>query len=291
MIKRVSAICLFILLCIFCMSSTIQEDKLDSASYIIDGLSLDNEEIQFEEEQLEKYKYELSNYIYVFDNHIVVDYDYIDKLDNYNNVLSLIHENAEFANSLVEEKPEIVSINDDLTLSFNIEDEYAEQWDAWKLSWSFWKGWSFKLDSDFGKLVGISGIVYGLMSKIINGDNFYKKLLSITDKSYLASTLSTLFLYLPQVGVKDIVVTYLQNNASVIASSLVTINIMLMTLKCASLGTGWLIYKFVDILTQRVVPTLITSCSMVYNCFKFNAPIYCKANFWTLSIRYSLTKF
>lgn len=291
MIKRVSAICLFILLCIFCMSSTIQEDKLDSASYIIDGLSLDNEEIQFEEEQLEKYKYELSNYIYVFDNHIVVDYDYIDKLDNYNNVLSLIHENAEFANSLVEEKPEIVSINDDLTLSFNIEDEYAEQWDAWKLSWSFWKGWSFKLDSDFGKLVGISGIVYGLMSKIINGDNFYKKLLSITDKSYLAYTLSTLFLYLPQVGVKDIVVTYLQNNASVIASSLVTINIMLMTLKCASLGTGWLIYKFVDILTQRVVPTLITSCSMVYNCFKFNAPIYCKANFWTLSIRYSLTKF
>lgn len=50
-----------------------------------------------------------------------------------------------------------------------------------------------KLDSDFGKLVGISGIVYKLISKISNGAAFYKKLLSITDKSYLASTLSTLF--------------------------------------------------------------------------------------------------
>lgn len=61
-----------------------------------------------------------------------------------------------------------------MSLSFDIEDEYAEQWDAWKLSWSFWKGWSFKLDSDFGKLVGISGIVYNLISKISNGAAFYK---------------------------------------------------------------------------------------------------------------------
>lgn len=178
-----------------------------------------------------------------------------------------------------------------MSLSFDIEDEYAEQWDAWKLSWSFWKGWSFKLDSDFGKLVGISGIVYNLISKISNGAAFYKKLLSITDKSYLASTLSTLFFYLPGAGVKDIIATYLRNYAGVIASGLVTINMMLMTLNCASLGTGWLIFKFVDILAQRFVPSLITSCSMVYNCFKYNAPIYCKANFWTLSIRYSLTKF
>ena len=240
--------------------------------YADDGLVLDTDKMQFE------------------DNQIVVDYESIEKLGDYSDTISLIRENTEFANSLAEEKPEIVTINDDLSLSFDIEDEYAEQWDAWKLSWSFWKGWSFKLDSDFGKLVGISGIVYNLISKISNGAAFYKKLLSITDKSYLASTLSTLFFYLPGAGVKDIIATYLRNYAGVIASGLVTINMMLMTLNCASLGTGWLIFKFVDILAQRFVPSLITSC-MVYNCFKYNAPIYCKANFWTLSIRYSLTKF
>ena len=231
--------------------------------YADDGLVLDTDKMQFE------------------DNQIVVDYESIGKLGDYSDTISLIRENTEFANSLAEEKPEIVTINDDLSLSFDIEDVYAEQWDAWKLSWSFWKGWSFKLDSDFGKLVGISGIVYNLISKISNGAAFYKKLLSITDKSYLASTLSTLFFYLPGAGVKDIIATYLRNYAGVIASGLVTINMMLMTLNCASLGTGWLIFKFVDILAQRFVPSLITSCSMVYNCFKYNAPIYCKANFWT----------
>lgn len=259
--------------------------------YADDGLVLDTDKMQFEDNQLEKYESELSNYVDVVDNQIVVDYESIEKLGDYSDTISLIRENAEFANSLAEEKPEIVTINDDLSLSFDIEDEYAEQWDAWKLSWSFWKGWSFKLDSDFGKLVGISGIVYNFISKISNGAAFYKKLLSITDKSYLASTLSTLFFYLPGAGVKDIIATYLRNYAGVIASGLVTINMMLMTLKCASLGTGWLIFKFVDILAQRFVPSLITSCSMVYNCFKYNAPIYCKANFWTLSIRYLLTKF
>lgn len=159
--------------------------------------------MQFEDNQLEKYESELSNYV------DVVDYESIEKLGDYSDTISLIRENAEFANSLAEEKPEIVTINDDLSLSFDIEDEYAEQWDAWKLSWSFWKGWSFKLDSDFGKLVGISGIVYNFISKISNGAAFYKKLLSITDKSYLASTLSTLFFYLPGAGVKDIIATYL----------------------------------------------------------------------------------
>ena len=64
------------------------------------------------------------------------------KLGDYSDTISLIRENAEFANSLAEEKPEIVTINGDLSLSFDIEDEYAEQWDAWKLSWSFWKGWT-----------------------------------------------------------------------------------------------------------------------------------------------------
>lgn len=124
--------------------------------YADDGLVLDTDKMQFE------------------DNQIVVDYESIEKLGDYSDTISLIRENTEFANSLAEEKPEIVTINDDLSLSFDIEDEYAEQWDAWKLSWSFWKGWSFKLDSDFGKLVGISGIVYNLISKISNGAAFYK---------------------------------------------------------------------------------------------------------------------
>lgn len=291
MIKKVSAICLLVFLCLFCMSATIRTDCLETASYAEDGLVLDTDEMQFEDNQLEKYKFELSNYVDVVNNQIVVDYESIEKIVDYSDTISLIRENAEFANGLVEEKPEIVTINDDLSLSFDIEDEYAEQWDAWKLSWSFWKGWSFKLDSDFGKLVGISGIVYNLITKISNGAAFYKKLLSITDKCYLASTLSTLFFYLPGAGVKDIISTYLRNHVDAIASALVTINMMLMTLNCASLGTGWLIFKFVDILAQRFVPSLITSCSMAYNCFKYNAPIYCKVNFWTLSIRYSLTKF
>lgn len=211
MIKKVSAICLFVFLCVFCMSATIETDNLETASYAEDGLVLDTDEMQFEDNQLEKYEFELFNYVDVVDNQIVVDYESIEKLGDYSDTISLIRENAEFANSLAEEKPEIVTINDDLSLSF--EDEYAEQWDAWKLSWSFWKGWSFKLDSDFGKLVGISGIVYNLISKISNGAAFYKKLLSITDKSYLASTLSTLFFYLPCAGVKDIIATYLRNYA------------------------------------------------------------------------------
>lgn len=213
MIKKVSAICLFVFLCVFCMSATIETDNLETASYAEDGLVLDTDEMQFEDNQLEKYEFELFNYVDVVDNQIVVDYESIEKLGDYSDTISLIRENAEFANSLAEEKPEIVTINDDLSLSFDIEDEYAEQWDAWKLSWSFWKGWSFKLDSDFGKLVGISGIVYNLISKISNGAAFYKKLLSITDKSYLASTLSTLFFYLPCAGVKDIIATYLRNYA------------------------------------------------------------------------------
>lgn len=76
--------------------------------------------MQFEDNQLEKYESELSNYVDVVDNQIVVDYESIEKLGDYSDTISLIRENAEFANSLAEEKPEIVTINDDLSLSFDI---------------------------------------------------------------------------------------------------------------------------------------------------------------------------
>lgn len=59
----------------------------------------------------------------------------------------------------------------------------------------------------------------------------------ITDKSSLASTLSTLFFYLPGAGVKDVVATYLQNYAWASATGSISINLMLMTLKHASLRT------------------------------------------------------
>lgn len=94
--------------------------------YADDGLVLDTDKMQFEDNQLEKYESELSNYVDVVDNQIVVDYESIEKLGDYSDTISLIRENAEFANSLAEEKPEIVTINDDLSLSFDIEDEYAE---------------------------------------------------------------------------------------------------------------------------------------------------------------------
>lgn len=85
--------------------------------YADDGLVLDTDKMQFEDNQLEKYESELSNYVDVVDNQIVVDYESIEKLGDYSDTISLIRENAEFANSLAEEKPEIVTINDDLSLS------------------------------------------------------------------------------------------------------------------------------------------------------------------------------
>lgn len=53
MIKKVSAICLFVFLCVFCMSATIETDNLETASYAEDGLVLDTDEMQFEDNQLE----------------------------------------------------------------------------------------------------------------------------------------------------------------------------------------------------------------------------------------------
>ncbi len=292
MIKKVSLFCCLIFMSIFCMSATVETDNIQTVDYVEDGLVFDNDENQREDSILEQYESQLGIFINVVDNQFVIDYDSIESAVNFNDeVLKQIKENADFANELAEEKPDIVTINEDNTLTFSVDDEYAEQWDAWQLSWSFWKGWTYKLDSDFGKLVGISGIAYRLISYIANGSLFYKNIMSITDKSSLASTLSTLFFYLPGAGVKDIVVTYLQNYAGAIATGLVSINLTLMTLKHASLGTGWLIFKIVDFIVGRLTPSLITSCSMVYNCFKYNAPIYCKISPWTFSIKYSLSQF
>ena len=96
---------------------------------------------------------------------------------------------------------------------------------------------------------------------------------------------------MPGAGVRDVVATYLQNYAGAIASALVSINLTLIALKHATVGIGWIIFKIVDFIMSRMTPSLITSASMVYNCFRYNAPIYCKISIWTAKISYSLTDF
>lgn len=292
MIKKVSILSLSIFAVIFCMSASFPNDNLETAIYVEDGLVLYEEVLLNEEESIEAYKENLDDFVVVKDNQFVIDYDgIINSGFSDANVLEHIKENVSFANELASEQSDMVTINDDKSLSFIVEDEYAEQWNAWQLSWNLWSGWKYKLDSDFGKLIGITGIAYRLMSYLSNGAYFFRNIMSITDKSYLASTLTTLFFYLPGTGVRDNVATYLQNYAGAIASTLVSINLMLMTLKHASVGIGWIIFKVVDFISSRVTPSLITSASMVYNCFRYNAPIYCKISLWTAKISYSLTNF
>lgn len=291
MLKKVVTICLMIISCLFCISASIDEDNIEQARYVQDGLVLDQDEVYQDRESLDQYKSQLDEYVTVVDNHFIVDYDSIESERIDEDVIERIKENVDFANDLAAEQPEIVTILQDGTLDFDIEDEYVEQWNAWQLSWSLWEGFTYKLDSDFGKLIGIVGVAYRLMSYIANGSVFYKKIMSITNQSELASTLSTLFFYLPGEGVKDLIATYLQNYVGSIAAGIVSVNLILMTLKSTTFGIGWLIFKFVDLVLRRMIPTLITSCSIIYNCFKYNSPIYCKISLLTASARYSLTKF
>lgn len=290
--KKIIILCALFFVAIFMASADLPDENIEIADYETDGLLINEDEILNEENVLSSYENELDKYVTVENNRFVIDFESIENEKNIDNeVISALYENVEFVNELALEQPDIVEIEDDKSLSFNIEDEYAEQWNAWQSSYSFWKGWTYKLDSDFGKLVGIGGVAYRMMSYITNGAFFYKNIMNITDKDYLASTLASLFFYLPQAGVKDIIATYLQNYACAIASGLITINMTLMVLKHASLGTSWLIFKIVDFILSRVAPSLITSTSIVYNCFKYNSPIYCKISPWTAKISYSLTKF
>jgi hypothetical protein len=287
--NKVLLLCMILISCLMCMSASTPTDNIESATYATDGLL---EQTNNDTELICEYEKKYDQYVSVENNQFVVDYESLSTVSDFDdNFLENIKSNIEFANTIAKEMPNIVKIVEDKSVSFNIDDEYAEQWDAWQLSWNFWKGWTYKLDSDFGKLVGITGLVYRMISYISNGTFFFKNITSITDQSKLAATFSTIFFYLPGKGVQDFIVTYLQNFAGSIASGLVTINLMLMTLKHASLGTGWLIFKIVDFILGRVTPSLITSASMIYNCFKYNAPIYCKISPWTFSITYSLNKF
>ena len=290
MFKKVSLLCLSMLIGVLCLSNTSNNDA-EEVSYVEDGLVYDEDEIKKEDNQLLKYKEELQDYVHVVDNQIVVDYESIEKSGKFHGSIDEVRENAEVMNDLAEERPDVVTINDDASLSFNIEDEYTEQWDAWCLSCSLWGGITYKLDSDFGKLVGIAGFVYRLMYYIANGVAFYKNMLNLTDVNYVESKLQTLTVYCGGIGISDIAKSFIQDNIGAIAAAVISINLFLATYGAASLGMGWLIFKVVNLLVQRFVPTLITSCSMIYNCFKFNSPIYAKISWWTLSIKYSLNKF
>ena len=285
MFKKVSLLCLSMLIGVLCLSNTSNNDA-EEVSYVEDGLVYDEDEIKEEDNQLLKYKEELQDYVHVVDNQIVVDYESIEKSGKFEGSIDEVRENVEIMNDLAEERPDIVTINQDTSLSFNIEDEYAEQWDGWYISWSLWNGWTWKLDSDFGKLAGIVGIVYGLMDVAVNGTIFYNKMLSITDVDKAVAGLSTIVYCLTDVGIKNVVKTYLKGIVRLIASYLVTMNLTRVAIGAASLGTGWAVMSLIDLIIGWFMPSLITSCSMLYNCFKYNAPIYFRYNI--ISAKYSL---
>ena len=185
--RKILFLCFLAVTVVFCMSASLPEDNLETAEYVEDGLALDEEILINEEESIGDYKENLDAFVIVEDNQFIVDYDGIINSGFANaDVIEYIESNVTFANELASEQPEIVTINEDKSLSFNVEDEYAEQWNAWQLSWSFWDGWKYKLDSDFGKLIGITGIAYRLMSYLANGALFFKNIMSITDQSDLA---------------------------------------------------------------------------------------------------------
>ena len=290
MFKKISLLCLSMLIGVLCLSNTSNNDA-EEASYVEDGLVYEKDELEAENKQLLKYKEELKDYVHVINNQIVVDYDSIKKTSKFDGDIDKIKEEAEFANSLAEERPDIVTINQDTSLSFNIEDEYAEQWDAWYISWSLWDGWTWKLDSDFGKLAGIAGIVYAVIDLVFNASLFYNKLLKFTEQSEIEKWFEAIVLAaLPTVTIKNVIKNYLKNNIGLIISGLITINLWLMAWETASLGFGWVALRFINFIVGRLVPNAFTACSLIYNCFKYNKPIYFR--FWfTTGCKYSLEKF
>ncbi len=280
MFKKISLLCLSMLIGVFCLSNTSNNDA-ETVSYAEDGLVYDENEIEAENNQLLKYKEDLKDYVHVVDNQIVVDYESIEKSGKFSGSIDKIKENAEFANYLAEERPDIVTINQDTSLSFDIKDEYVEQGDAWCLSCSFWGGITCKLDSDFGKLAGIAGLVYGMIDFVLHADHFYNKLLNLTgsDQSNLERWFEAIVLAaIPTVTVKNVIKTYLKGIVRLIASYLVTMNLTRVAIGAASLGTGWAVLSLIDLIIGWFMPSLITSCSMLYNCFKYNAPIYFRYN-------------
>lgn len=117
------------------MSATAKADNIEVASYAEDGLVLDGSEIQLENRRLEQYRPQLDKHVEVANNQFIVDYESIKTIDGFDEkALAQFRENIDFANELAKEKPEIVTIREDKSLDFNVEDEYAEQWNAWQLS-------------------------------------------------------------------------------------------------------------------------------------------------------------
>ena len=84
--------------------------------------------------------------------------------------------NVELMNKLANPDVHAAYINKNKELVYLIDSEYQEQWQHWKIGVHWW-GVTYKLDSDFGKLVGIGGMVYRLAAFLSNAFSFYQKIL------------------------------------------------------------------------------------------------------------------
>ena len=202
-------------------------------------------------------------------------------------ILDRVELNVSFMNSLANADNDYVSIGSDKELVYNFDNEYEEEWKANRISCHWW-GWTYQLDSDWGMLVGFAGLVYNLYTYINGGLDFYRKMLDITDSDVFASVLSTIVYYLPGQGCNELAVNFFDQYLSDICVGLVSANLALMTIKVGS-GYGWLINELINFIMSHLVPSLVTSCSMLYNCYRSKASIYCQIH-WYLVINWSLKR-
>lgn len=282
-----------ILSLICCMSNTVEEEGYKHAEYVTDGLIVDNNDTDKEKGIIEKNKEELGEFISIEENQFVVDYDsMIGKGILDEEQVDFVMDNIEFANNMALERPDIVSIEDDFSLSFNIEDEYVEQWNGWLISWTLWEGWRWKLDSDFGKMVGIIGTIWGIYKAFSSAKDIYESIKKLT-KNNIDDTISaiyTLAAQLPSRGVSNVISDFLTEHAVTVVSTLISLNLSSKALDLSTLGISWVFRKLISMIISNCLPSLITSASMVYNCFRYNVPIYCRISLASLSIDYSLNE-
>lgn len=272
---------------LMCSGAQIPQDQMIESEPVTDGMNIDYDKDEFERQTTEiRTKYDKC---VVYQDGLLSWSEENEPADCDEIVISQLKQNMDFMNALASGSEGTVTILEDRTLFFDIPDVYEQQWQAWQLKWNWW-GWTYKLDSDFGKMIGIAGLAYRMYSYVSGGINFCKNILTITDKDKLTSGLTTIVFYLPGTGVSDLVCTYLQDYISIIASALVSLNLALMTLKTMSFGIGWVVSTLLNFIAGNMTPSLITSCSMIYNCFKYNSPIYCQIR-WFGTINYSLNPF
>ena len=195
--------------------------------------------------------------------------------------------NVELMNKLANPDVHAAYINKNKELVYLIDSEYQEQWQHWKIGVHWW-GVTYKLDSDFGKLVGIGSMVYRLATYVYDAFSFYKNIMNQTDDDKVTSVISTAVFYLPANAINDTVSTYLSKHIELLVSGLISANIALMTLEASSFGLAWVVKTVLRAILDNIAPTLITSCTLIYNCFRFDSCVYCQIRWW--GINWSLTQ-